>query len=200
MSYSLKHVLPCYLFPPIGWWKLFIENPCEIEIHESWIKQTYRNRFEICGPNGRMNLIVPTVKKSRTSFAETLIDSRENWISHHFRSLEAGYNRSPYFEFYKDELEALLKGSTGRLLELNENALKWCMTKLEIDRELEFTKDFVKEHPSDHRLEALNSPQGEYLQVFQEKLGFTGGLSVLDLLFNLGPASGSFLYSASSSE
>ncbi len=196
---SEKHVLPFYLFPPIEWWLLFLNHPCEIEIHESWIKQTYRNRYEICGPNGRMNLIVPTVKKSRTSFADTLIDSRENWQVHHYRSLEAGYNRSPFFEFYKDELNELFESATGSLMEFNERALRWSMNKLEIEPEVVFTRDYLKETPFDHRTVNLTDYDGQYLQVFQEKLGFVNGLSILDLLFNLGPSAGAYLYSAASS-
>ena len=194
-----KHLLPFYLFPPIEWWLLFLEHSCEIEIHESWIKQTYRNRYEICGPNGRMKLIVPTVKRSRISFADTLIDSRENWNVHHFRSLEAGYNRSPFFEFYKDGLRELFEGARGSLVEFNENALRWSMKKLEIERNIQFTSDYLKEHPLDHRSKDLTSYRGEYSQVFQEKRGFVNGLSVLDLLFNLGPAAGAYLHSAASS-
>jgi len=196
---SEKHVLPFYLFPPIEWWLLYLNHRCEIEIHESWIKQTYRNRYEICGPNGRMNLIVPTVKKSRTSFADTQIDSRESWQVHHYRSLEASYNRSPYFEFYKDELNELFEGAVGSLLDFNEKALRWIMNKLEIEREVQFTTDFLREYPLDHRTQDLTHFDGEYLQVFQEKLGFVNGLSILDLLFNLGPSAGAYLFSAASS-
>lgn len=193
------HVLPLYLFPPIHWWQIFLSGKNEIEIHESWIKQTLRNRYEICGPNGRMKLIVPTVKKTRKSFADTEIDNREEWQLNHYRSLEAAYNKSPYFEFYRDELWTLLSEAHGLLWEFNSNALKWCIGKLQVDADISYTNTFRHEYLHDHRRSDLNEGGSEYIQVFQEKHGFTRGLSILDLLFNLGPEAASFVYSTTSS-
>jgi len=147
-----------------------------------------------------MKMIVPTVKKTRRSFKDVKIDFRESWALQHIRSLEACYNRSPYFEYYKDELCDLFFQPPELLWELNVLAIRWCLKKMHIDKELNFTKDYKHQVALDFRRGEIPFQKKPYNQVFDEKNGFDADLSVLDLLFNRGPESADLLYSSTSSE
>ena len=74
-----------------------------IDIHENYIKQSFRNRCEIYGANGKLSLIIPTVRKGNTPQKDVRIDYGQNWQKIHWKSLESSYRSSPYFEFYEDK-------------------------------------------------------------------------------------------------
>jgi hypothetical protein len=70
-----------------------------------------------------------------------------------------------------------------------------------IDPSVEFTKDYFKKQRGIFDLRMKISPKStlptlefpRYPQVFEYKYGFVPGLSILDLLFNVGPEAGNYL-------
>ncbi|MBK8584029.1 MAG: WbqC family protein [Bacteroidetes bacterium] len=75
-----------------------------IEAHEHFVKQSYRSRCSIYGPNGKQDLIIPIVheKLYEIPIKEVKIANDSRWQKIHWRSIEAAYKNSPYFEFYED--------------------------------------------------------------------------------------------------
>lgn len=168
------------------------------DIHEHFPKQTFRNRMEILGPNGRHKLVIPTIKKGhRRPMGEVMISYEENWQKDHWKGLEAAYRRSPYFEFYEHRFRPFYEEKTERLVDMNlgMHRLILELCGLELNHRLSDEYHEPKTVDQDYRI-ALNqkrdltstSAKSEYLQVFSDRHAFMPNLSVLDALFNLGPS------------
>lgn len=190
-------------FPPISYWVAWMQ-PGEnlIDVSENYQKQSYRSRTSVADPHGKKNLIVPVEHKSgqRLLTASAELSYVEHWPLIHWRTLEAGYRSSPYFEYYEDSLKELFEQQFNTLGDLCLATSQWLADELEIQFEPKFQEEYrVAEddeldyreviHPK--RPTLLKAP--EYMQVFGDRHGFVEDLSLLDLLFNKGPASYSYL-------
>lgn len=196
-------VLGPALFPPIQYFaRIALYNRVFIEGHCHYTRQTYRNRYLIAGPNGVMPLTVPVEKisgvKIRTREIHVSYDTP--WRELHWKSIVSAYNASPYFQYYDLYLEPLFKKKWKYLLDLNLAVINTLMECLEIDTSVHLTTGFL---PSDcyladyreiiHPKKAVTTDSHfqiiPYRQVFEQRLGFSPNLSILDLLFNKGPES-----------
>ena len=165
------------------------------EVQDSYQKQTYRNRCYIYGANGMLGLHIPVQysQKNRQNTSEILINNSSNWQSIHWKSLESAYKKSPYFEYYQDELISLFTRKRDSLLVFNLECIEVVNRCLNLDIDSSKTINFNKEKKeNDYRYLVNARKESEikinpYIQVFQEKHGFINNLSVLDLLFNEGP-------------
>jgi len=171
-----------------------------IESHEYFVKQTIRNRCHILSPNGMQTLIVPVAHQNRyrTPMKDVRIANENPWQRQHWRSLTSAYQRSAFFEFYEDELSPLYEHKFDFLLDFNMKVLQFLLEQLQIQTLISHTDKYevpVENSQSDFRMMCNNglpmNPVGvkSYPQVFSYKEGFVPGLSVADLLFNMGPAS-----------
>ncbi|MDA9026598.1 WbqC family protein [Flavobacteriaceae bacterium] len=171
------------------------------EVNDSYQKQTYRNRCYIYGANGKLGLYIPVQysQKNRQNTSEILIDNSSNWQSTHWKSLESAYKKSPYFEYYQDELISLFTRKKDSLLVFNLECIEVVNRCLNLDIDSSKTINFNKEKKeNDYRYLVNARKESEikinpYIQVFQEKHGFINNLSILDLLFNEGPNAKSYL-------
>lgn len=195
-------ILPSAYFPPVSLFSLLVKTPdAKTEAHEHFIKQSYRNRCEIYGANGKMNLIIPLQKwRNHTGIQDIKISFEENWSVLHWRSIESAYRTSPYFEFYEEDIKPLVFDQSEFLLERNQLITKEIGALIQCDLSQEFTDKFEQQKP-DYRqiIHPKNKEplQGvdykKYIQVFEDKHRFIPNLSILDLVFNLGPDSKSYL-------
>ena len=162
-----------------------------LELHEHFVKQTFRNRMEILGPNGRQKLVVPTAKTGeRRTMADVEISYTENWQKDHWKSLEAAYRRSPYFEFYEDRFRPFFKEETKLLSELNLQLMGTILNIIDVEPKANLTTSYSTEiNGNDLRKESFEHLEvgQEYMQVFCDRHPFTSNLSILDAIFNLGP-------------
>ncbi|MEZ4937401.1 MAG: WbqC family protein [Crocinitomicaceae bacterium] len=171
------------------------------EIWDTYPKQTFRNRTQILGANGILDLSIPVKKPngSRSKTHEILIDYREDWQKNHLKSIESAYKNSPYYEFYEPYISRLILSNHELLIEKNQKILEFLLEMLGIDLEVRLSDTFIKEKINqDFRINI--SPKiksefqcGRYIQVFADRFDFQNNLSILDLLFNEGPNSASFL-------
>lgn len=200
-------VLPTAYFPPISWWATAISlKEFSIENHETYTKQTFRNRCCIYTGNGKSSLIIPVhkVQGNHTPVSEIRIDYSKNWNTVHWRSIESAYNKTPYFIYYKDELRKLYEERTELLSNFNIGLIQLCQKLLKL-QELNFTITESYQHlpaNQDLRLVLNNLEKWEdsvqfrfprYMQAFEERFGFIPDLSILDLLFNEGPQASELL-------
>ena len=178
-------------------------NNILIEKHETYKKQTYRNRYLIAGPNGIQPLTIPVDKNGLKNcpITDVKISYDNNWQKLHWKSWETAYNSSPFFLYYKDDFKKIFDKKHNYLLDLNTEMLELILDLTETEITIGFTSDFQKKYEGykDYReiispkVPPLTSSFPEYYQVFSEKYGFLGNLSVIDLLFNLGNESGDYL-------
>lgn len=164
-------------------------------------KKEYRlNQCNIPGSNGVIKLSIPLTggRKNSLPFDAVTIDQSKPWWRDHFRSLESVYGRSPFFSSYADELRSMYDQPKFSLYEWNLDCLRWTLRKLKLDRQIS-----IVEKEKHHEADGLNENKGFnverkapmsggliYQQVFQERTGFIRDVSVLDLLFAVGPDAG----------
>tara|TARA_B100000614_G_C14558271_1_gene496310 strand:- start:783 stop:1379 length:597 start_codon:yes stop_codon:yes gene_type:complete len=161
-------------------------------------KQTYRNRAEIYGPNGKLKLIIPITKNKDLNHQkdiETRVDNNFLWQRNHWRSLQMSYRASPYFEFYEDAFYPFYNNKILSLMELNISLIKVILKLLKFEILIE-EKKFNEINEKKDLINTKNTATTlnlKYNQVFNNKHGFLNNLSVIDLLFNLGPKSLDYL-------
>ncbi len=202
----MQTVLPTSAYlPPIAYFTKLIRYDCIlIEQYDHYQKQTYRNRCRIAGPGGVLTLSIPTVKPNslKCLMKDIRISDHGNWRHLHWNALESAYNHTPYFEFYKDDFQPFYEQKYDFLIDFNEALCGLICSLLEIEPRMERTRQFhttgippecdfrERIHP---KKEFTQEDEGftpfPYYQVFQEKLGFLPNLSIVDLLFNMGPES-----------
>lgn len=192
---------PCLLattyFGPIQWYqKLVRHRRVFIEQHESWQKQTYRNRCLIATTQGVQALTVPVTVASRSA---VVLSDHGNWRHVHWQALQSAYGDSPFFEYYEDDLRPFFTEHRWvRLIDFNEAIRQTMCQLLDIAPHVEMTDNYSKNgdfidfrdviRPK-HPLPDPNFKPRSYWQVYQQKHGFISNLSILDLLFNMGPES-----------
>ena len=197
----MKILLPIFYLPPISWFAVFlkVENEVVLEQFENFPKQTYRNRANIYGANGRLSLIIPTRHTGKCVMKETEISHRENWQQLHWKSIKTAYQRSPYFESYEEKLEKIFEFKTDSLIKFNLNALKIIQDILKTEKAYSLNNDYVKIPLEENYREKFSAKKEtefemeEYYQTFSDKLGFEKDLSILDLICNKGPETLTYL-------
>jgi len=187
-------VIDLQYFTCINWIKIWREYSNLIILsNETYQKMTFRNRCVIAGSNGLINLSVPVEegRNVRLPFQEVKISYKEKWQLQQWRTIVSCYNRSPWFEYYRDNLEIFFKTEFEYLFQLNMEILRWLSGILKLKLPLIKTSgaDF---DTLDFRNKWLPKNFQEekgirYHQLFEERIGFQTNLSVLDLLFMEGP-------------
>lgn len=197
----MKILLPIFYLPPISWFAVFLkeENEIVFEQHENFPKQTYRNRANIYGANGRLSLIIPTRHTGKRVMKETEISHRENWQQLHWKSIKTAYQSSPYFEFYEEKLQKIFEFKTDSLIKFNLNALKIIQDIVKTEKAYSLNNHYVKIPLEENYREKFSAKKEtefemeEYYQTFSDKLGFEKDLSILDLICNKGPETLTYL-------
>jgi hypothetical protein len=187
---------PSY-FPSISHFAAMVQSDkITFEMEDNFQKQTNRNRTYIYSPNGIQLLNIP-IKHSNLSRQKTKdikIEQAFDWQKQHFKSLEAAYRSSPFFEYFEDDLLPVFQKKYTFLMDLNFEALeittKCLRMKLEFDTTTEYFHEIENPEITDFRY-LVNGKKDHsifepYTQVFDDKHGFLNNLSVLDLLFNEG--------------
>ncbi len=186
-------ILPTSYCAPISHYALKIQFPTITEIQEHFQKRSWRNKMAILAPNGIQNLSIPLEKgKTQTLITDVQIAYHEDWIKAHTNAIRTAYSSAPYFEYYINELVEILQSRFEKLFDLNEILESWLSKKLDIHYDKLHTSSFEKNYSAefyDFRRKPINCQLPYYHQVFEDKFGFTQGLSILDLLFNCGPES-----------
>jgi hypothetical protein len=186
-------------FGPISYYAILLQHPdCSIELHENFVKQSIRSRCDIYGANGKLQLTIPKQRNGsdKTIIKEIQISYKQSWQKEHWKAIVSSYNSSPYFEYYKDEFLPFFEKEEILLFNFN-NKLQAAMLKvLHEKKDVKNTTEYLHEgNFSDLRNHKWNlGKQEKYDQVFMEKHGFIANLSILDLLFNLGPESADYLH------
>ena len=192
--------IPTYFSPILQYQALLNSNSITFEVEDNYQKQTYRNRCYIYGANGKQLLNIPVTipKSSKKTKSKDILIENSNWQKQHYKSLEAAYNHSPFFEFYKDDLRKIFSKKYTYLLDVNLDSFHFIMDALELPKEYTLSKTYEETKLNDFRNLADSKKKVEistipYIQMFDQKFGFLKNLSILDLLFMEGPNSINFL-------
>ena len=203
-------VYSCLYNAPIIYYALLLHEGSAfiVEQHDHYTKQTYRNRCRILGGNGVMDLVIPVVKLhgKKTFMKDIIIDEESPWQAIHWKSINAAYASSPFFEFVSDYYQPLYSKKQKYLIDLNCELLSLTLKLLNINLKYSMSDSY---DPSDSNTDLRETihpkrpfdsniltykPQ-TYHQVFSDRHGFKENLSILDLLFNEGQNAGQILRS-----
>ena len=187
-------------FGPVQWYqKLHRYDQVVIDGEERFQNQTYRNRGLIATTQGVQALTVPEVHDSKSSISDVLISDHGNWRHLHWQALQSAYGDSAFFEYYEDDLRPFFKENNWeRLVDYNDAICRKVCELLDIQPSIvhqssQDCSDFRLVINPKHPLEDSEFMPRKYYQVYQQKHGFLSNLSILDLLFNMGPESIFFL-------
>ncbi len=165
-----------------------------IEQHEYYQKQTYRSRCRIATANGIMDLSIPVEKRNHTLIRDIRISEHSDWQTQHWRSIEAAYNSSPFFEYYADDFRPFFEKKWLFLWDFNMELLHKTLELLDIETEILLTETYKPQTGEEtldlreiiHPKKEASIPLKSYYQVFATKFGFIPNMSIIDLLFNMG--------------
>ena len=202
-------------FPPISYFVLMakgmqitsdgiVPSKVTLEACETYRKQTWRNRCRICSASGPQYLNFPIVHENghELPIKEIKVDYSTPWVVRTERTIASAYESSAYFDYYKDELFAILESTPETLFDLDLGIILFFLQKTGIAVDFSFTSDYrfpADGVPHDYR-DAIHPKKPDltlehegllkpYFQVFSGKYGFVANLSIMDLLFNEGPES-----------
>lgn len=173
-------LLPLYYLAPVSYYSriyraLLTGEGFGFDPNDRWEKQTLRSRCYIAGPQGRMMLTIPVAHAERDQMP--LLSDHGNWRHQHWNALVSNYKQSPFFDYYADDFAPHYQPGAHQSLQSLNRALH----------------DVVCEHLGLSAVVAGSRPlphsdeQREYYQVFKSRTGFLPDLSIVDLLFNMGP-------------
>lgn len=194
---KLVFLSTAYLGPVQYYCKLYQYDDIRLETAENYLKQTYRNRCTIAAANGPLSLSVPIIKPDtlKCLTRDIRISDHGNWRHLHWNALVSAYNMSPFFEYYEEDFAPFYQKRYEFLLDFNEELRHLVCSLLDFDPQITYTDDYQPEVANDFReiirpkhagVDTVFSPK-PYYQVFQDKFGFLANLSIVDLLFNMGP-------------
>jgi hypothetical protein len=196
---STAYLSTAYLAPLRYYCILYSYDTIHIETAEHYVKQTYRNRCHIAGANGIVTLTVPVEKPGspKCYTRDILVSNHGNWRHIHWNALTSAYRTTPFFEYYKDDFRPFYEKKYRFLIEYNNALQELICGLLDIDVNIKYTSQYTENTDSDFRNsispknkgadDSFRSPQ--YYQVFKDRNGFIPNLSIVDLLFNMGPES-----------
>ena len=209
-------ILSSAYFPPIDYFAVLRSYPdFFIEGCENYIKQSYRNRCNIFASDGVLSLTIPIIKGGvHMPIRDVKADYSYPWLLRHKRAIISAYRSSPFFEYYCDDLFSILDKKEIFLFDINQQLLSALCEMCGLKVNISLTQEYVQSNRLEDTIVDFREtihPKKEspvfnddkklkpYYQVFSDKWGFKSNLSIIDLLFNEGPDSISFLESYSNS-
>lgn len=166
------------------------------EQYDNYCKQTYRNRCRIATAGGVQTLTIPVVKSDtpKQLMKDVRISDHGDWRRQHWNALESAYMNSPFFMYYQDDFRPFYEKRYEFLMDFNMELTEVILNLAGIKKDIAKTESYMRDTADMKDLRHLVDPGWQqpeanrpYWQVFASKYGFTGGLSAVDLLFNMGP-------------
>lgn len=189
-----------YLAPVQYYTKLYACDRVLEERCDHYVKQTYRNRCVIAGPAGPQALTIPVehTGAGKTAMRDVRISDHGNWRHLHWAALVTAYDGSPFFEYYADDFRPFYERRHTFLVDFNAALREKVLELLGLSPRIELTEHYADAAEADADLRETIAPKAdfgtdacfrpaEYYQVFSARHGFLPNLSIVDLLFNMGP-------------
>jgi hypothetical protein len=189
-------IIDIQYFPSVNLYKnLYKFSNIVFDQYESYQKMGFRNRCQLAGAQGVVNLSVPLVRGrgQKTLVRDVRVSHRQPWQAQHWKTIVSCYSRSPWFDHYRDGLEGLYRRQFDFLLDWDLACFNWSVQVMGLAIPVGLTEKWERDYPASEAVdwrgrlrpkdrEAVDRPV-RYRQVFEERTGFIPNLSILDLLF-----------------
>lgn len=204
-------ILPAFYFGSVEHYRLLAKHPqVIIDVGEHYVRQSYRTRTHIVGPNGVQDLNVQIARDhgQKMPMHTVGLSTVETWPQQHVHAIRSAYGKAPWTLHYIDAIEAVITAPYTRLIDLDlatmRLGLKWLGLSTEVvvsdayvevasegatrhsplaTRHLDLRTSF---HPKKPLPQELTSTP-PYPQVFADRHGFQPRMSIIDLVCNCGP-------------
>ncbi|MBL0025419.1 MAG: WbqC family protein [Saprospiraceae bacterium] len=188
------------IFGPLYMYGCYLQaDNITIEAAENYQKRTFRNRYDLLTTNGMKTMSIPLNKgkNSQQPIRDVTISYHENWVNQHLNTIQSAYGKSPFFEFYFQDIKTLYEKKHTFLFDLNLDCLLYMLNKLKLSKSISFAESY-EIYKSNTYISCKNDANGvfsvvRYPQVWNSKFDFIPNLSILDLLFCMGPEAISIL-------
>ena len=206
-------VLPTTYMGSVEWYRQFLANPSavQIEVMESFPKQTYRNRCTITQPVGDeamrrlgerretgnslpfregqgvglLTLSVPVKRAdSKQLTRDVEISYQQRWQHQHWIALMSAYKRTPYFDYYADFFRPFYEQETRFLVDFNEKIHEVIVELMKNNASIGVKKDNINNFCAAPTLRLAKTTDWQGMDL---EPCFGNGQSILDLLFEYGP-------------
>ena len=206
-------ILPTTYMGSVEWYRQFLANPSavQIEVMESFPKQTYRNRCTITQPVGDeairrlgerretgnslplkegkgvglLTLSVPVKRAdSKQLTRDVEISYQQRWQHQHWIALMSAYKRTPYFDYYADFFRPFYEQETRFLVDFNEKIHEVIVELMKNNASIGVKKDNINNFCAAPTLRLAKTTDWQGMDL---EPCFGNGRSILDLLFEYGP-------------
>lgn len=195
----MRIVIEAQYFPPVAYfWLLNQSSEALLDLHEYFVKQTYRNRMVINGANGPLSLTIPIQhEQPKMAMKEVKVDHQAHWRKQHWRSIRSAYGKAPFFDHFAPYVEPLYQKQHEHLIDYLQETLTICQRLMSTSFTVAFSESYIEGHgKADYDFRSAISPKTDtrnlagfspkpYFQLFGKD--FVPNISVLDLLFCEGP-------------
>ena len=189
---------PLYLAAVPLYARLYASESMVIDDAAPFVKQTFRNRAVIATENGTQSLTIPVVHDGgKVAMRDVRISEHGNWRHQHWNAIVSAYRKSPFFDYYADDFAHFYEERDGFLMDFNLRLHGVVSELLGLERKVEFLSNEAFDATDAVDLRRIAEPKAQdtvdgvvlqpYYQVFAQRNGFIPSLSILDLLFNMGP-------------
>ncbi len=185
---------PLYLAPVAQYVRLYAAERLLWDIDAPFVKQTFRNRAVIAAENGALSLTVPVVHGGVQPMRDVRISDHGNWRRLHWNAIMSAYKKSPFFDYYADDIRPFYENKIEFLVDFNMQLHATVCGLLGLEREtlIYSAADCATAGAEDLRTlvqtsQSIDQHIQPYYQVFERRNGFLPNLSIADLLFNMGP-------------
>ena len=188
---SISCICPISIFGPVEKFVFLSQADVLIELEENFQKRSMRNRTKILSANGPLLLSIPLKKgKTKSKIIDVVISYDENWVKDYLEGIKSSYASAPYFEYYFDSVASIISERKNKLIDLFNSSFAFLQKQLDFSK-VKYTTNYNPSYDKYYDLRKTNGEQyvelEPYQQVFSDRFSFQAELSVLDLLFNLGP-------------
>lgn len=202
METSSDILLSTAYLPPVAYFAAIARSEtAAIEACETFQKQSWRNRCNIYSPDGVQSLLVPVLHAGSRYIRDIRIDYSKNWQHLHLRAIATAYGPTPFFRYYRDEIEAIIGRGHEFLFDLNLELTEKILSLMGICTPLQLSSEYESAPTGLCDLRSAIHPKREwpdwrpreYYQVFSDRHGWLPNLSIIDLLFSEGPEAANYL-------
>ena len=174
-----------------------------LEVGERYVKQTFRNRASVLTANKVDTITVPVSIENHGLTRDVRIDYSQDWVRRHLGCLQAGYGKSPFYEYYIHEFVSVFRKKHSFLVDLNYELLTICLRLVGIKTDVTYNLSGIKnvEYSVCDEISQINNKKQKYIfkyyspKPYYQTFGndFVSNLSIVDLIFNMGPEAKSVL-------